>query len=81
MSIENVLLIGSVLILVSIAFAKASDNLGVPTLLLFLGIGMLAGSEGSGGFTLTTRDWRNRWGFLHLSLFFSQAVSTRNGTK
>ncbi len=49
MSIEYVLLIGSVLILVSIALAKVSDNLGVPTLLLFLGIGMLAGSEGPGG--------------------------------
>lgn len=49
MSIEYVLLIGSVLILVSIALAKVSDNLGVPTLLLFLGIGMLAGSEGAGG--------------------------------
>ena len=49
MTIEYVLLIGSLLILVSIAFAKVSDNLGVPTLLLFLGIGMLAGSEGPGG--------------------------------
>ena len=47
--IEYVLLIGSVLILVSIAIAKLFDNLGVPTLLLFLGIGMLAGSEGPGG--------------------------------
>lgn len=49
MSIEYVLLIGSALILVSIALAKVSDNLGVPTLLLFLGMGMLAGSEGPGG--------------------------------
>lgn len=48
-SIEYILLIGSVLVLASIAFTKISDNLGVPTLLLFLGIGMLAGSEGPGG--------------------------------
>ena len=48
MPIEYVLLIGSLLILVSIALAKISDNLGVPTLLLFLGIGMLSGSEGPG---------------------------------
>lgn len=46
---EYLLLIGSILILVSIAIAKFSDNLGVPTLLLFLGIGMLAGSDGPGG--------------------------------
>ncbi len=49
MPIEYLLLIGSILILVSIAIAKLSDNLGIPTLLLFLGVGMLAGSEGPGG--------------------------------
>jgi cell volume regulation protein A len=48
-ALENILLIGSLLILVSIAVAKLSDNLGLPSLLLFLGIGMLAGSEGPGG--------------------------------
>lgn len=49
MAIEYILLVGPVLILISIAIAKLSDNLGVPTMLLFLGIGMLAGSEGPGG--------------------------------
>ncbi len=49
MSIEYLLLIGASLILVSIALTKLTDNLGVPALLLFLGIGMLAGSEGPGG--------------------------------
>ena len=49
MAIEYILLVGSLLILASISLAKVSDNLGVPTLLLFLGIGMLAGSEGPGG--------------------------------
>lgn len=48
-SFEYLILIGSSLILLSIAIAKFSDNLGVPTLLLFLGIGMLAGSDGPGG--------------------------------
>jgi cell volume regulation protein A len=49
MAIEYVILIGSTLVLVSIIVAKLSDNLGVPSLLLFLGVGMLAGSEGPGG--------------------------------
>jgi cell volume regulation protein A len=49
MAIEYILLVGPVLILISIAIAKLSDNLGVPVMLLFLGIGMLAGSEGPGG--------------------------------
>lgn len=48
-SIEYLLLISSALILLSIGIAKFSGNLGVPVLLLFLGIGMLAGSEGPGG--------------------------------
>jgi cell volume regulation protein A len=47
--IEHILLIGSLLILVSIGVARLSENLGVPALLLFLAIGMLAGSEGLGG--------------------------------
>lgn len=49
MTLEHLLLIGSVLILFSLGMAKFSDNLGVPVLLLFLAIGMLAGSEGLGG--------------------------------
>lgn len=48
-AIEYLLLIGSALILISLGIAKFSENLGVPVLLLFLAIGMLAGSEGPGG--------------------------------
>ncbi|RPI04801.1 MAG: potassium/proton antiporter [Ignavibacteriae bacterium] len=49
MAIEYLLLIGSFLIILSIIISKFSDNLGVPALLLFLAIGMFAGSEGPGG--------------------------------
>ena len=49
LGIEYILLVGSVLILISTAIGKLSDNLGVPTLLIFLAVGMLAGSEGPGG--------------------------------
>lgn len=48
LTIENILLIGSLLLLVSIIAGKTSYKFGVPTLLLFLGIGMLAGSDGIG---------------------------------
>ena len=47
--IEYILFVGAGLVLVSIGIAKFSDNLGVPALLLFLGVGILAGSEGPGG--------------------------------
>ncbi len=46
---ENILLIGSLLLLLSVIVGKTSYKFGVPTLLLFLGVGMLAGSDGIGG--------------------------------
>ena len=49
LTIENILLIGSVLLFISVVAGKTSYRFGVPTLLLFLTIGMLAGSEGIGG--------------------------------
>ena len=49
MPIENILLWVAVLIFVSVVSSKLSDKFGIPILLLFLTIGMLAGSEGIGG--------------------------------
>lgn len=47
-TIENILLIGSLLLFISIIIGKRAYKYGVPTLLIFLVIGMLAGSEGIG---------------------------------
>ncbi|MFL5695058.1 MAG: potassium/proton antiporter [Ktedonobacteraceae bacterium] len=49
MHFEEWLLASSVLLLLSILAWKVASRLGIPALLLFLGIGMLAGSEGLGG--------------------------------
>src|SRR5690606_26878589 len=49
LTIENILLVGSVMLLISIIAGKTSYKFGVPTLLLFLAIGMLAGSDGIAG--------------------------------
>jgi len=49
MPIENILLWVAVLIFVSVVSSKLSDKFAILTLLLFLTIGMLAGSEGIGG--------------------------------
>ncbi len=49
MTIEYLLLGASGLLLLSVIASKASGRMGVPALLLFLGIGMLAGSDGPGG--------------------------------
>src|SRR5690606_16786989 len=48
-ALEYFLLGIAIMMIVSILSSKASSWIGVPTLLLFLGIGMLAGSEGPGG--------------------------------
>ena len=47
--IEYLLLVGSILVLFSVLIAKVSDRLGLPVLILFIVIGMLAGSDGIGG--------------------------------
>lgn len=45
---ENILLAGSILLFVSILAGKTGYRFGVPTLLLFLVVGMLFGSDGLG---------------------------------
>ena len=47
--IEQTLIVCAVLLLVAVLASKASGRLGVPALLVFLVVGMLAGSEGPGG--------------------------------
>lgn len=49
LSIENILLIGSLLLLISIIAGKTSYKFGVPVLVFFVLTGMIAGSEGLGG--------------------------------
>jgi cell volume regulation protein A len=45
----NILLVGSILLFISLIAGKTSYRVGVPVLILFLSIGMLAGSDGIGG--------------------------------
>jgi cell volume regulation protein A len=48
-TLEAILLMGSLLLIISVLASRVSSRLGVPSLLLFLIIGMVAGSEGPGG--------------------------------
>ena len=45
---ENILLIGSILLFISIIVGKTGYRFGVPALLLFLVVGMIFGSDGFG---------------------------------
>lgn len=47
--VDRLILLAGVLLLLGIASSKFSARVGLPVLVLFLGVGMLAGSEGFGG--------------------------------
>jgi potassium/hydrogen antiporter len=46
--VDQLLLIGGVLLLIGIVSSKFATRMGLPVLVLFLGVGMLAGEEGLG---------------------------------
>ena len=48
MSLEQILLLASVLFFISMVVGKAGHKFGIPVLLLFLGVGMLFGQDGFG---------------------------------
>ena len=48
-NLDIIFIIGSALVLLAVLGSKISDRFGVPVLLLFIVLGMLAGSDGIGG--------------------------------
>lgn len=75
--IKTIFLTIAILLLLSIAASKASVRLGVPALLLFLLIGMLAGSEGVGGIDFDDPRLTQALGVVALSfILFSGGVDT-----
>jgi cell volume regulation protein A len=78
LTLENILLIGSVLLGLSIVAGKTSYRLGVPTLILFVIVGMLAGSEGFGGINFDDPAIARFIGIVALNLIlFSGGLETR----
>jgi cell volume regulation protein A len=75
---ENILLLGSVLLFVSIIASKTSFKLGVPTLILFLVVGMLAGSDGPGGIYFNDPETAKLLGVVALTfILFSGGLETK----
>lgn len=75
---ENILLIGSILLFISILTSKTTFRLGIPTLLLFLTIGMLAGSDGPGGIYFNDPDTAQLLGVVALTfILFSGGLDTK----
>lgn len=80
-TIENILLIGSVLLIFSIIAGKTSFRFGVPTLLFFLAVGMLAGSEGPGGINFDNPQIAQFIGIVSLNvILFSGGLDTNYKT-
>ncbi len=65
---ENIFIVASLLLFVSILASKISSRLGVPTLLIFLLMGMLAGSEGIGGISFHNLAFAKTLGAVTLTL-------------
>lgn len=75
---ENIILFGSILLIISIFVSKTSVSTGIPTLILFLVIGMLAGSDGIGGFEFDNPQIAQILGVVALNfILFSGGMDTK----
>lgn len=77
MPIESILLWVSILILLSVISSKLSDKFAIPVLLLFLAVGVLAGSEGIGGLYFDSAPLAKSIGIVALIfIIFSGGLDT-----
>src|SRR3981081_4348526 len=78
MRLEWALLVGSALLLLSVLASKASGRLGVPALLVFIFIGMLAGAEGPGRIAFSYYPVAQNVGVAPLAfILFAGGLDTR----
>lgn len=78
LSAENILLLGSILLFISIIASKTSFKLGIPTLILFLVVGMVAGSDGLGGIYFDNPKVAQLLGVIALNfILFSGGIETK----
>jgi len=77
LTIDNIILIGSILLFVSLV-ASRTVKFGIPSLLLFLIVGMLAGSDGPGGISFYDPKIAKFIGSIALSfILFSGGLETK----
>ncbi|PZX56067.1 cell volume regulation protein A [Algoriphagus ratkowskyi] len=75
---ENILLISSLLLLAGVLASKTAGKTGIPMLLIFLGIGMLAGSDGIGGIRFDNPDVAQFLGIIALTyILYSGGIDTK----
>ncbi|HVL69359.1 MAG TPA: potassium/proton antiporter [Vicinamibacterales bacterium] len=77
LSANPLIFLAAVLLLAGVLLSKTSSRLGVPSLLLFLGLGMLAGSEGLLGIEFEDFALAQRYGIIALAfILFSGGAGT-----
>ena len=77
--IDRLILLAAVLLLAGIVSSKFSARMGLPVLVLFLGIGMLAGEDGIGGIEFDNVDLAHAIGTLSLAvILFDGGLQTRS---
>jgi cell volume regulation protein A len=75
---QNILLISSILLLAGVLASRTSGKTGVPLLLIFLGVGMLAGSDGIGGIRFDNPTITQLLGIIALTyILFSGGMDTK----
>jgi cell volume regulation protein A len=76
--LNNYLLVGSFILLLSILLSKSSERFGLPILVVFMFIGMLAGSEGVGGIYFENYNLTHSLSLIALCLIiFSGGVESK----
>jgi cell volume regulation protein A len=76
MSDNELILVAGLLLAAGLAAAKVADRVRVPGLLLFLGLGMLAGSEGIGGVEFEDAELTRTLGTIGLILILFEGGLT-----
>src|SRR5690606_2093847 len=75
---DLLIVVTGVLLLLGVLGSKATSRLGVPAVVVFLVIGMLAGSEGPGGIAFDNAELAQTVGLIALSfILFSGGLDTR----
>ena len=75
---DNIFLLGSILLFLSILSTKASFKLGIPVLVTFIVVGMLAGSDGIGGIYYNNPKISQIIGIIALNfILFSGGLETK----
>src|SRR3954447_20059304 len=74
--LDVILLVGAVVVIAAIVAARIGAGFGLPSLLLFLGLGMLLGQDGFGGLAFNNAELAHALGFGALVLILAEGGLT-----